>query len=206
MNSSGKKGYVKPPVNPHQEPYVDELNSLFESLHEHDDRGLVLTIAAFAEDTLELLLLNYLREPKQAKKLVNGFNAPLGTFSARIKAAYVFGLMRNDGYQTLEILRKIRNKFAHNWNGVSLDRQDIESLINQFSPSRREEYGVGESDPGKASGRGRLIEKVSDTLIDLRMLAKTLNKGGIKAPLVMEEMKPVSVEFVEVEQFPDESS
>lgn len=206
MNSSGKKGYVKPPVNPHQEPYVDELNSLFESLHEHDDRGLVLTIAAFAEDTLELLLLNYLREPKQAKELVNGFNAPLGTFSARIKAAYVFGLVRKDGYQTLEILRKIRNRFAHNWDGVSLDRQDIESLINQFSPSRREEYGAGESETGKASGRGRLIEKVSDTLIDLRMLAKTLNKDGIKAPLVMGEMKPVSVEFVEVEQLPDELS
>jgi hypothetical protein len=203
--SSGKKGYVKPPTNPHQEPYVDELNSVFQSLHEHDDRGLVLTIAAFAEDTLELLLLDYLREPKQAKELVNGFNAPLGTFSARIKAAYVLGLVRKDGYQTLEILRKVRNKFAHNWDGVSLDRQDIESLINQFSPSRLEEYGAGESETGKTSGRGRLIEKVSDILIDLRMLAKTLNREGEKAPLVMGEMKPVSVEFVEVEQFPDES-
>lgn len=99
-----------------------------------------------------------------------------------------------------------RSSMLSSMYDISLDRQDIESLINQFSPSRREEYGVGESDPGKASGRGRLIEKVSDTLIDLRMLAKTLNKGGIKAPLVMEEMKPVSVEFVEVEQFPDESS
>lgn len=194
MNSSGKKGYVKPPVNPHQEPYVDELNSLFESLHEHDDRGLVLTIAAFAEDTLELLLLNYLREPKLAKELVNGFNAPLGTLSARIKAAYVLGLVRKDGFQTLEILRKIRNRFAHNWDGVSLDRQDIENLINQFSPSRWEEYGAGESETVKASGRGRLIEKVSDILIDLRMLSKTLNKNGIKAPLVLGKMKPVSVE------------
>jgi len=86
LNFSGKKGYVKPPINPHQEPYVDELNSLFESLHEHDDRGLVLTIAAFAEDTLERLLLDYLRGPAQANELINGFNAPLGTFSARIKA------------------------------------------------------------------------------------------------------------------------
>lgn len=206
MNSSGKKGYVKPPVNPHHEPYVDELNSLFESLHEHDDRGLVLTTAAFAEDTLELLLLNYLREPKQAKELVNGFNAPLGTFSARIKAAYVFGLVRKDGYQTLEILRKIRNRFAHNWDGVSLDRKDIESLINQFSPCRREEYGEGEneSETGKVSDRQRLIEKVTDTLIDLRVLAKALNKHGVKAPLVMGEMKPVFGEFAEVEQFQDE--
>ncbi|MFP3344378.1 hypothetical protein R0J87_17925 [Halomonas sp. SIMBA_159] len=111
---------------------MEELNSLFKLLHEHDDRGLVLTIAAFAEDTLEILLLNYLREPKQAKELINGFNAPLGAFSVRIKAAYVLGLIRKDCYQTLEILRKVRNRFAHNWDGVSLDRQDVESLINQF--------------------------------------------------------------------------
>ncbi|OHV08703.1 hypothetical protein [Kushneria phosphatilytica] len=185
---------------------MDELNSLFESLYEHDDRGLVLTIAAFAEDTLELLLLAYLREPKQAKELVNGFNAPLGTFSARVKAAYVLGLVQKDGYKTLEILRKVRNRFAHNWDGVSLDRQDIESLINQFSPSRLEECGAKESETGKASARVRLIKKMSDILIDLRMLAKNLNKDGIKAPLVMGEMEPVSVEFVEVEQFPHESS
>lgn len=204
MNLSSKKGYVKPPVNPHQEPYVDELNSLLESLHEHDDRSLVLTMAAFAEDTLGLLLLDYLREPKQAKELVNGFSAPLGTFSARIKAAFVLGLIRKDGYQTLEILRKIRNKFAHNWDGVSLDRADVRSLIKQFSLSRLEEYGVAGPEARDDSDRERLTGKVSNILVDLRMLSKALNKSGRKAPLVMGEVKPVKVDFVEVEQFPDE--
>lgn len=98
---------MKPPANPHNEPYVDQLNSLLESLHEHDARSMVLTMASFAEDTLELLLIGYLREPKQAKALVNGFNAPLGTFSARIKAAFVLGLILEDGYKTLDILKKI---------------------------------------------------------------------------------------------------
>jgi len=209
LNYSGKKGYVKPPTNPHNEPYVDEYNSLFESLHEHNDRSLVLTIAAFAEDTLELLFLSYLREPKEAKELVNGFNAPLGTFSSRIKAAFVIGLIRKDGYQTLEILRKIRNKFAHNWKGVSLDREDIATLINQLSRPQWEEFGVAEAETCGASDRERLIEKVSDILIGLRLLAKALNRDGTKAPLIMGEMKPVSVEqvqVVEVEQLTDESS
>lgn len=117
MTHSDKKGYVKAPVNPHNEPYVDELNSLLESLHEHDERSLILNLAAFAEDTLERLLLNYLRESKQAKELVAGFNAPLGTFSARIRAAFVLGLMDRDDYLTLDLFRKIRNKFAHSWSG-----------------------------------------------------------------------------------------
>lgn len=199
--ASEKKGYAKPPVNPHNEPFVDELNSMLESLHEHDDRSMVLTMAAFAEDTLELLLLAYLREARQAKDLVNGFNAPLGTFSARIKAAFVLGLIHKDGYQTLEILRKIRNEFAHNWAGVSLDREDINSLVAQLSRSRIENVVINQSEAGRSSGRERLFLKISNILIDIRMLAKSLRKDGIKAPMIMGDTKPVRVQFIEVGEF-----
>lgn len=203
MDFSEKKGYVKPPANPHEEPYVDELNSLLESLHEHDDRSLVLTMAAFAEDTLELLLLAYLREPKQAKELVNGFNAPLGTFSARIKAAFALGLIREDGHKTLETLRKIRNAFAHNWSGVSFDREDIVSLIKSLSRTRREEHFHEVAEAHEPSYRAIVTEKFSDVLIDIRILAKELNRSGRKAPLVMGESKLVRANFVEVDGFTD---
>lgn len=205
MKYVNKKGYLKPPANPHNESYVDGLNSLFESLHEHDDRSMVLTIAAFAEDTLELLLLAYMREEKQAKELVNGFNAPLGTFSARIKAAFVLGLMRKDHYDTLEILRKIRNEFAHNWEGVSLDRQDIRSWINLLSGSQIEEIAPLEGEKYDVPDRVRLTQKMSEILADLRLLAKSLDKSGAKAPLILRERKPVRVNFVEVDRFSDES-
>lgn len=204
MKFEGKKGYLKPPVNPHNEPYVDGLNSMLESLHEHDDRSMVLNMAAFAEDTLELLLLAYLREAKQAKELVNGFNAPLGTFSARIKAAFVLGLVRKDDYDTLETLRKIRNHFAHDWEGVSLDRADIRTLIVRLSPSRQEEIGIVQRED-ELSDRERLQYKVCDVLIDLRMLAKSLTKGGKKAPIVMGEAKTVKIEIAEVERFSDDA-
>lgn len=205
MKSESKKGYLKPPVNPHNEPYVDGLNSMLESLHEHDDRSMVLNMAAFAEDTLELLLLSYMREAKQAKELVNGFNAPLGTFSTRIKAAFVLGLMCKDAYQTLEILRRIRNSFAHNWEGVSLDREDIASLIGQLPRSRMDEIENSRLERYEPSDRERLNYKVTDVLVDLRMLAKALAKSGKRAPLVAADGKPVQVEFVQVDRFADEA-
>jgi hypothetical protein len=62
-----RPGYLEPPVNPTGNPDIDELNSLLEALDGHDDRGLVLAVAAFAEDTLGRLLISYLREEKQAK-------------------------------------------------------------------------------------------------------------------------------------------
>lgn len=203
MSQIKKEGYVKTPVNLHNDPYVDQLNSLFEALHGHDDRSLILTISAFAEDTLELLLLNYLREPKQAKELVNGFNAPLGTFSSRIKAAFVLGLMQEDDYKTLQLLRKIRNKFAHNWDGVSLDREDIASLVNEFSLSFKQKYTTDEEHTQELSARERIVEKSSDVLINLRMLAKELDRNSIKAPLLAGERTPVKVNFVEVDEFTD---
>lgn len=161
-------------------------------------------MAAFAEDTLELLLLAYLREEMQAKELINGFNAPLGTFSARVKAAFVLGLLQQDGYETLEILRKIRNKFAHNWKGVSLDRDDIKSYINRLASSRFDELTVANSEQQKVTDRERLVQKMSDVLIDLRLLAKSIKRTGAKAPLIAVDRKPVRVEFLEVEKFTDE--
>ncbi len=205
MKYENKKGYIQPPINPHNEPFVDELNSLLESLHTHDDRSVVLNMAAFAEDTLEILLLAYLREEMQAKELVTGFNAPLGTFSARIKAAFVLGLLRQDGYETLEILRKIRNKFAHNWSGVSLDRDDIKSHINRLSRSRFEEFTDAQSEEcHQAPDRERLIYKISDILIDIRLLAKALKTAGRRAPFVAIDGKPIRAEFLEVDKFTDE--
>lgn len=205
MSSSGNSGYLTPPANPHNDRYVDELNSVLESLTDQDERSVVLTLAAFADDTLELLLLNYLREPKQAKELLNGFNAPLGTFSAKVKVAFVLGLIREDHHKTLEIMRKVRNRFAHNWKGVSLDREDVADLIAQLPRSKLEEFGRSEEFNEGSSCREQLTQKCAEILADLRLLAKELEKNGRKAPLVMAETRPVIPRIREVSRFSDES-
>jgi hypothetical protein len=104
---------------------MDNLNRFQSLVRKQDDRVLALSLAAFSEDTLGRLLLIYLKEGKQSKELVEGFNAPLGTLSTRIKAAYAIGLLTREQYEDLEITRKIRNAFAHDWEGVTLDREDI---------------------------------------------------------------------------------
>jgi len=196
-----KKGYLKPPANPHNEPFVDGLNSVFETLHEHDDRGMVLTLAAFAEDTLGLLLLAFMREEKQAKELVEGFNAPLGTFSARIKAALALGLMLKDSYDALEILRKIRNAFAHDWEGVSLDRQDIEARVMQLSACLFEEIAIAEGNELVFSVRDKLINKMADVLRELRLRAKHMARDGVKVPMSAIKSAPLKFELIEVKSF-----
>ena len=108
---------------------MDSLNRFQSLIRKQDDRAMVLSLAAFAEDTLGRLLLVYLRESKQAKELVEGFNAPLGTLSTRIKAAFSIGLLTKEQYEDLEIARRIRNAFAPDWEGLSLESPDIKSLV-----------------------------------------------------------------------------
>ena len=109
------------------------LNRLSQTLREHDERGLVLCLAAFAEEALGRLLTAFLLPVTTTKDLLIGFNAPLGTFSARIKACYSLGLINQEQFRDLEYLRKIRNEFAHSWESTSLSQDKLASFSRNMS-------------------------------------------------------------------------
>lgn len=158
------------------DPDFDALNRFHTLLASYDDRGLVLSLAAFAEDTLGRLLLTYLIDGKQSKDLVEGFNAPLGTLATRMKAAFAIGLLTKEQYEDLEIARKIRNEFAHDWEGVSLDRADIQSKISQLDGYTFDQSPIG------GGFRERLRYSIANILIELRIQTAQHRKYGRKAP------------------------
>jgi len=193
-----KMGYVSKPANTHNDKNLDELNSLIGILSELDEKSLVLAIAAFAEDTLGGLLVQYMRNHKQAKELVEGFSAPLGTFSARCKAALAFGLITSHQYHNLDILRNIRNSIAHNWTGVSLDRDDIRSRIQNLKIT-----GSLPSILGVASEADRLRSIFTILLTELRLLQKELELKSIRPPLIALQLgSSAHVEFELVNELP----
>ncbi|MET4806640.1 hypothetical protein [Limibacillus sp. MBR-115] len=106
--------------NPHLEPFWPYL----ELLNKESDRGRVLISTGFLEQQLKDVLLAYMLEASQATDLVDGHNAPLGTFSSRITACYVLGLITEDEHHDLNLIRKIRNDFAHDIH-TSFEKPDI---------------------------------------------------------------------------------
>lgn len=114
----------------------NHLNDLMKGIGGLDDRGLVLSLAAFAEDSLKNLISSFLVPSDAADDLVEGFNAPLGTFSARIKASYAMGLLTEVQFQDLERLRQIRNFVAHSWKPISLESLELRDIVRNLSPSR----------------------------------------------------------------------
>lgn len=109
-----------------------DINDLNRMLDEMDERGLVLSLAAFAEDALGSLLTAFMLPTSTTAQLIEGFNAPLGNFSSRIKAAYSLGLIRKEQFDDLEQLRKIRNLFAHTWQPLGFDDQRVGGHIRSL--------------------------------------------------------------------------
>jgi hypothetical protein len=161
-----------------EDPDFNSINRFNRALSAHDERGLALALAAFAEDTLGRLLLTYLIDCKQAKDLVEGFNAPLGTLASRMKAAYAVGLLTKEQYEDLEIARKIRNLFAHDWEGVSLEQADIKGMIGQLHG-----YNFDQT-PMTTEPRARLQNSISNVLTELRIQIAQHRKHRRRAPQV----------------------
>jgi uncharacterized protein YjbI with pentapeptide repeats len=78
-------------------------------------RSIVLIGAAFLDVLLEKLINNFLVDIKETQTLLSE-NGPLSTFSSRISSAYCLGLISKTSYLDLQIIRKIRNDFAHDLN------------------------------------------------------------------------------------------
>jgi hypothetical protein len=94
-------------------------------------RGCALAAAAFLDERLKPLL-NASFVDRCGKFLLNGPNAPLGTFSARILAAQGLGLIPTKAALDLNLIRKIRNEFAHCLDCDSFEIPKIKSLCGHL--------------------------------------------------------------------------
>jgi hypothetical protein len=75
----------------------------------------VILAAAVMEEYLEKMLESKLvRIPGDEDHLFDGINATKGTFSAKIRVAHRLGLISKTLHDSLDIVRKNRNDFAHN--------------------------------------------------------------------------------------------
>jgi mannitol operon repressor len=94
-------------------PHLKEFLPFLDIHNAESPRGAVLVACAFLDEQLRTIIDAYLVESSEKGLLLEGFNAPLGTFSARIKAAHCLGLISDVERDDCDALRRIRNEFAH---------------------------------------------------------------------------------------------
>jgi hypothetical protein len=94
---------------------VPDKFSLQGELAGESDRSAVILLAALLDDALVFRLLAGLSFEPTANEVehIFRFEGPLGTFSARMEVAYIFGCIEDRTYADLNVIREMRNACAH---------------------------------------------------------------------------------------------
>lgn len=114
-----------------ERPDLEAFMSYIQEMEKESPRGVVLISCATIHDLLGRLIELFLVSHKAVEALLDGPFAPLGTFSARISAAVSLGLISDAEYRDCEMLRKIRNAFAHDVK-VSFSEQRVKDLCKNL--------------------------------------------------------------------------
>ena len=115
-------------THPHLSGFMDFL----EDFNRETERGAALAAAAMIDDQLGKTIEAFLIPNKGSQALLDGFNAPLGSFAARIVAAYGTGLISDREYLECQLIRKVRNEFAHQIK-VSFATEKVVSLCARLT-------------------------------------------------------------------------
>lgn len=111
---------------------LEYFSNFLKEFQGETDRGAALVGAALLDQQLLELLTSHFLKQKPTKELLEGGTAPLGTFSARIKVAYCLGLVTDLEHKELQLIRKVRNEFAHHVHGLTFEDEKITSFCSQF--------------------------------------------------------------------------
>lgn len=106
-----------------QSPFTFDLDDLSNGMRSESDRACAILGAATLDAMLEDLLRRGLSCQHDA---LLGKMGPLGTFSSRIAITRALEWISAAAYQDLEIIRRVRNQFAHATDlGLSFSTQSV---------------------------------------------------------------------------------
>lgn len=125
-------------------PNLKEFLSFLTTHNEESPRGTILVACSFLDQQLKEIIESYLIEDSDKDALLSGFNAPIGTFSARIKTAHCLGLISDSERDDCETLRKIRNEFAHSHKVSFKDQKIIDLCKNLHGPEKGYDDAYGQ--------------------------------------------------------------
>jgi len=135
---------------------------------QESDRGCVIFGAAHLEDDLKTLLRAHcLKDARAVKKVVDPLfhvYAPFSTFSAKIQVSYAMGLIEEQLHTTLDLIRRLRNDFAHERKAVSFQTPIYQSRLRKLLNSSQPEYAKDKTIPmlddnEQVPGLGKLTKR-----------------------------------------------
>lgn len=103
------------------------FNSIVGELNNLSDRGAAVLAGGLVEAQLEELLLKAMVDHKDIKNFIER-----GSFATNMMICFGLGLIPDDLYHDLKLLKKIRNRFAHETQELSFDKVPISGDMENF--------------------------------------------------------------------------
>ncbi len=148
----------------------DAILQLASELDRETDRALAIITSSHLEDLLERLISQTLKipTPEVHKFLFEGANPPLSAFHTKIEIVKLSKLLSDDEARDLNLIRKIRNDFAHELIGISFESPIVKDRCTQLKTAQ-----IG-GDPGTARERFKkaAIRLIVDVTLKVKMSAE----------------------------------
>ncbi|PSV49856.1 hypothetical protein [Photobacterium indicum] len=96
-------------------------------------RGSVLNIASFIDELLSNLLKAYFPNENKAENLLSSLDGCLSTIIYKANIASALGLIKDKELDNIKHIARIRNLFAHKWDGLSFDDEDVIKSVRKLN-------------------------------------------------------------------------
>jgi hypothetical protein len=126
----------------------EQVTAFMAELEKQTDRGVGIVAASVVESALQELIQRRLVSMSNTRlDLLFGRMRPLSSFAAKIELGSALGLYSDRARLLLNMLRDVRNAFAHEMNAIGFDAPEIAKLVEKAKtpnapsgPSTRETF------------------------------------------------------------------
>lgn len=171
------------------------FHDVFSEALAETDRSTSVLIGALVDD---LLLWALKRELVGLNKSLNeslfGSNGPLSTLRNRINLLLALGWISPKTTENIDLIRKIRNEFAHRSTCRTFDDQKIAGLVSSMG-GFNQAFEAGQLELKALNYRQRFLMYAA-------VSASSLLKESVEAPLAMKSAVPVQLVATEFDDLP----
>ena len=153
----------------------DSIFRISRSFRSESDRSAAILAASLLEDQLRTLLQKLLVSDTHTAKMFDTYG-PLSTLSARCEIAYLMAIIPKDIRDDIDIVRKIRNLFAHRIEDVSFDTPPVCDLATNLKSARwlldhmsLADKPPSESEIADVTGSARRRFEVADGMVSIAL-------------------------------------
>jgi hypothetical protein len=116
-----------------QEATMDDLHEFQRQVrHESNDRGATLLVTANCDLALTQSIYRVLKVPDDFRQRLEADGGPLNTFSQKIMMGRALAIYGEVMQHNLDLLRHLRNAFAHSHVPITFETPEVAGAIGQF--------------------------------------------------------------------------